>query len=288
MSARILNVKPAAYHRDPCRVPSLSQSVAHVLVDRSPMHAYTMHPRFGNQPRQGSNATDDGTLIHSLLLGKGEDRVVVLPYDEYRTNEAKAARDEVLKKGKIPIKERRLEELKKAADAIKLNLESLGYVLNGRSELAIEWDEPGADGEPVLCRCMMDHVLLEHGKIFDVKKAANASPAKCERYFTDYGYDIQYAAYTRALAALRPEFEGRIDFTFLFVELEPPYAVTDAHLEGALKTIGHLRWQRAVLRWQECLTTNKWPAYQKPGDPPVILRAKPWVLEAEEQGAYVS
>jgi len=283
LRARILDVTPAAYHRDPCKVPSLSQSIAHTLVEHSPLHAYTRHPRLGAQPAESSAAMDAGTLIHKLILGCGKD-IAVLPFDEYRTNEAKAARDEAIAAGKLPVKERAFVEATTAANTLSARCRELGFPFTGRSELAIEWRERGtSDGEPVVCRAMLDHVLLDRGVIYDLKKAANASPKNCEKTFVDRGYDIQYAAYTRALAALRPEFEGRIEFTFLFLELEPPYSVVPARPDGGFRTIGHLRWERAVLRWQECLATGKWPGYCVE---PVTLYAPPWVLAAEEQGAY--
>lgn len=286
LRARILNVTPAAYMRDPCKVPSLSQSIAHTIVEHSPLHAWTRHPRLGAQPAPSTAAMDEGTLLHRLLLGCGSREIAVIPFDEYKSNAAKSARDEAIAAGKLPVKERAHAQAAAAAEKLRRRCAELGFPFTGRSELAIEWRERGAsDGEPVLCRTMLDHVLIERGVIYDLKKAANASPKNCEKSFSDRGYDIQYAAGTRALAALRPEFEGRIQFTFLFLELEPPYDVVPAQPSGELRTIGHLRWERAVLRWQECLATGKWPGYCVDGKP-IILQARPWALAAEEQGAY--
>src|SRR5688572_24266058 len=68
--ARLLDITPADYHLDPCVTPSLSSSIAHTLVTKSPLHAWTEHPRFGALRSESSKAQDEGSIIHKLLLGK--------------------------------------------------------------------------------------------------------------------------------------------------------------------------------------------------------------------------
>ncbi|WP_242401117.1 hypothetical protein [Acetobacter okinawensis] len=41
----IYDLPEAQYHADPCPTPSLSNSVARILLDESPMHAHFSHPR---------------------------------------------------------------------------------------------------------------------------------------------------------------------------------------------------------------------------------------------------
>ena len=69
MTASILNVSESEYRADPLSVPSLSASIAKVLIMESPAHAYDIHPKLGNRARKPSAAMDEGTLIHTLLLG---------------------------------------------------------------------------------------------------------------------------------------------------------------------------------------------------------------------------
>lgn len=265
--ARILDVTEEQYFSDPCAVPSLSQSIAHVLLTKSPLHAWTEHPRLGNQP--GNESDDDdttalraGKVIHKLLLGEGA-RVAVIQADNFRKKFAQEARDAAVAAGLVPMLERQHDELVAAAETIKANLALFGIDLEdpeGRSEVAIEWEEEGEHG-PVLCRCRMDRVHLEHGLIFDVKKIRSAHPDTCGKHAVEYGYDIQDAAYRRALAKLRPELEGRIQMLYLFVEVDPPYAVYPGPLDGELRELGQQRWERAVYVWERCLRTNRWPAY---------------------------
>ena len=45
--ARILDVTHEQYLADPCATPSLNQSTAHVMLTKSPLHAWHQHPRLG-------------------------------------------------------------------------------------------------------------------------------------------------------------------------------------------------------------------------------------------------
>ncbi len=285
MGARILNVSEEEYFADPCAVPSLTQSIAHTLVDESPLHAWLQHPKLGKQPRAPTKATNRGHVIHKLLLGKGAN-IEVLDVPDFKKKDAQQMRDDAIALGKIPMKRAEYEEIETAADVLRERLAENGYVFSGESEFAIEWDEKAFEGT-VLCRGRMDHVIFdlsrERATILDVKKAASVNPRNLRRHFYEYGYDIQYQAYTSALVALHPELAGRVDFTFLFVEIEPPYSVVDIQPTGAFREMGLSRWTRAIDIWKRCLTRNHWPSYKEPGRP-LMLEPMPYHA-MEELGA---
>jgi hypothetical protein len=283
--ARTVHLTAEEYHNDASwfREPSLSASLAHVLVSKSPLHAYVQHPRLGGDraPRQASKPMQDGQLIHKLMLGRGRD-VVLIDAPDFRTDAARAARDAAFAAGKIPVLRHAFEE--KAAIAARLvdKCRAFGIVFNGDSELMIEWLDDTDEERPTRCRSMIDHVHVDRGLIFDVKTtSASAHPRDISRHFVEYGLDIQYTAYTRALAALRPEFEGRIDMQFVFCELEPPYDVVPARPDGVLREIGVLRWERAVRLWRACLDQGQWPGYINGA--PARIEAPQWV-KFEELG----
>ncbi|MBS0364938.1 MAG: PD-(D/E)XK nuclease-like domain-containing protein [Proteobacteria bacterium] len=278
--ARILDVTPEQYLADPCDRPSLSSGVATTMVAESPAHAYAKHPRLGGRGGDsgGTKAMTAGGLIHKLMLGTGKD-VELIDAKDFRTKAAQEARDAARAAGKMPILQHDFAE--KAATAAKLvdRCREYGYEFTARSELAIEWTDRAQDGE-VLCRSMLDHVFLDRGIIYDIKSTEAANPSKIERRFLDYGYDVQYAAYTRALAALRPELAGRIRMIFLFVELEEPYSVVPIEPDGSFREIGALRWNRALTLWEQCLAQKHWPSYYSGGEP-LLLHAPNYVVERE-------
>lgn len=291
MAARILDCTEEEYFADPCEVPSLSQSIAGLMLSRSPLHGWSAHPRLGGAPAEegeeddgeedeekSTPAMDAGKLIHRLMLGKGAD-VVIVHFDNFKKKLAREQRDEALAAGKMPVIAAKYDGFVKAAEILRDRCARAGYPLTGESEVAIEWTEPGLNG-PVVCRCRMDHVFISEGRILDIKKVRNAQPRKVARNFVEYGYDVQAVAYSRALQALQPELTGRIDFTFLFMELYPPFSVVPAKPDGAFREIGLNRWLTAVKLWERCLATGRWPGYS---DHVVMLEAPQYVV-AEHLG----
>ena len=103
----------------------------------------------------------------------------------------------------------------------------------------------------------------------DYEKLPRPDAAARERIVHDgFGATPRFQAYFA-------ELEGRTDFVFLFLEIEPPYSVVPVRIDGALKEIGRLRWNQAVEKWGECLANNRWPSYC---DGPIILNAPAYVM----------
>lgn len=275
--ARILTCTEAEYFADPCATPSLSQSIAKTLLDKSPLHAWQEHPRLGGTRRAPSAAMKEGSLIDALLLG-GSD-VVVVDAKDFRTNAAKEERDAATAAGKLAVVRSTYDEAMVAVAKIRERLAAQGIELKGVSQLAIEWTEETIHG-PVLCRGRLDHVV--DATIYDLKKSRIAKPESCSRHVFDYGYHIQDAAYRSALEKLRPSFVGRTDFVFLFVEDEPPYAGTPGRLTGMFRELGRRKWEEACTQWAWCLSRNVWPGY---ADGIVALEPPPWAMRNQEPSA---
>lgn len=265
------NVSKAEYLADPCDRPSLSASIASLLLSRSPAHAHAAHPMFGGHRSAPTEAMVEGTIIDSLLVG-GDTELVESPHDEYRSKEAKAWRDAVLAEGKQPIKSKALREAQAAADAIRKNLKAAGLELNGEHQLTAVWDVHG-----VRCRARFDHWLEGTATIVDLKTTENARPEGLASKMVSFGYAVQWAAYINAVETLRPELAGRVKMVFAFAELEPPYAVTLASPAGTMRALGQFQWDTAVKQWGECLRTNVFPAYT-----PTEVEAPAWALSAME------
>jgi hypothetical protein len=259
-------------------VPTLSQSVAHTLVTKSPKHAWLRHPRLGGQSGAPTRSMDKGSLCHKLLLqaGKGFE---VCRFDDWRTKAAQEQRKEVRAQGLTPVLQHEYDDANAAADAIRAQLKALGIVLDGESEVAAVWEETTDDGESVLCRGLLDHWSRAQATIFDLKMMSkSAHPVACATHMVGYGYDIQAAAYTNAVAKIHPELVGRLNFVFLFCEFDAPHVVTPATLAGSMRQLGDMRWRRAINSWAECLSADHWPGYT---DQMVQLEAPAWALSRE-------
>jgi len=267
MTARILDIDdPDEYHE----LPDFSSSVAKTVIKQSAAHA---RAAIGKKP---TKTMDRGNVIHRLVLGKGK-AYEVIQHANFTTNAAKADRDTARKAGKIPVIAHDFEEWCKAAEAIRVQLADRGIVLDGASEFAIGWDEVTPHGV-VPCKGMLDHVWLDTGVILDLKLTSDAAPSAIERTAENLGYAIQWAAYTRALAALRPELAGRVKFIFAFCEDEEPWVVNLTEPDGMFRELGERRWTRAVSTWAKCQAENTWPAYGTQINP---LTTPAWALARE-------
>ncbi len=288
-AARIVECTQDEYFADAfCAAPSLSQSIARVLLAKSPLHAWAAHPRLGNvvprSEREPTKAQIHGTVLHALLLGKGEESVRVLPYDNYKTKAAQEAKADVVAAGCTPIIERDFAEAQVAADAIRMRLAEQGCVFEGgQPEVAIEWHEEGPEGF-VLCRGRLDYLIVgdNFAKIIDPKKITSADELTCMRHADDYGYHTQAAAYTSAVEALYPHVRGRVEFCFAFMELEAPYCAVPRPVDAMSRWVGEQQWNRAVTTWGQCMSTGIWPGY-----PAMPLSVSPWTMRQEEEIAGV-
>lgn len=264
------------YHSDPCETPSLSGSLAKVIVKQSEAHARLQHPRLpGNKVQAYTPAMDTGSMIHDLLLLGETDRVVVLPskFADFRTKEAKAIRDTARDADQVPVIASKFEALKEASKHVKEALAKKGYEFDPKnSEQVILWDEETSADRLVQCRAKIDN--WDGETIWELKTAANAHPDKVQRTIDDLGYDISAAAYTSGVEHNHPELVGRVKFKWLFVELEPPYAVTAGFQRPSLLELGKIQWKQAVDLWHMALTTDKWPDYT--GDEEHGFEATPW------------
>lgn len=70
----IHDISVEEYHADPCAAPSLSSTLAGLLLNRSPRHAWTAHPRLNPEHQSKDSKTFDiGRAAHRAVLGKGGD-----------------------------------------------------------------------------------------------------------------------------------------------------------------------------------------------------------------------
>lgn len=276
-----LDVDETAYHQDPCETPSLSSSVAKVLIGKSPMHAHHVHPRLGNGPREDKKEWDLGNIAHKLVLGKGRE-IAVIDADDYRKADARAARDQARAEGKIPALREQYDNATVAAGVIAARLGDMGIVLSGESEVPIAWQERSNHG-PIWCRGLIDHIVVEGDRaiVYDFKTSRSAHPAACARAVLQYRYDVQQAAYTSGVSRVWPKVAGRVEFVFLFAEMVAPFGVTPGRIDDVLREHGEAGWTKAIVDFGESLSSNQWPGYT---NSIVTLEAPGWMINEPEIG----
>lgn len=236
--------------------PTLNASTAKELIQSSPLHAWQFHPRLGGSERESSDALENGSLIHALLLGAGRE-VVGIDAKDWRTNAAKEAREAARAEGKIPVLASKLTRAESTVAVLKRRIADAGVQFDGQSEITGVWRSAG----DVLCRCRFDHLPAAPSQIVELKTCESAHPDAIRRSIEMFGYDLAAAAYVEALEAIRPEVAGEVTYRWIFVECDAPHAVTIVERAPSMIELGHRRWSRAVGIWKTCLASSKWPSY---------------------------
>src|SRR5262245_32462306 len=112
LTSGIYQIDLDAYIRDPAPAPSLSASVANVLLTKSAFHAMHAHPRLNpDWEPESTELTELGTIVHAILLENDRSRLVVAPFDDWRTKAAREMRDEARAQGRIPVLAHRLADI---------------------------------------------------------------------------------------------------------------------------------------------------------------------------------
>lgn len=255
--------------------PRLSASLAHLMLSKSPRHAWAAHPLLGGTlVEEPSEEQRRGTLLHKLLLGVGQE-IRVVDAADWRTKAAREEREAAEEAGEqavlLPAWERANDTaagIRGSLLEVELDLQSVDFF----TEQVAVWEEGDID-----CRGRMDLRARSHqGMIADLKIVRSANPATFGRAMLAFGLDVQHAAYTSAVEHLIPELAGRVRMEFLLCEPFPPYAVCRVRPAGSMRSLGASKWARAVKWWSECLASGKWPGYGV-----AEVEVPPWALSEE-------
>jgi hypothetical protein len=267
------------YHADPvAAAPSLSRSIAQVIIEASPAHAYAQHPRLGGKaptgPASGDDDMDVGTAAHALFL-EGQNKIERVPFTAYRSNEAKAARDAILAAGRIPLKPPQYDAAMRVVEALENFRNRTGLFTKGKPEQTLIWNEGDHWG-----RCRVDWLPDDPAApLLDLKTTGGlATPSAWGRTCWQFGADLQASMYPRACEFVRGESPGGM--LFVVVENSPPYAIRVFALDPVAVEVGHAKAAAARAVWVQCLAAKRWPSY--PLEPEWIL-PPPWIVRQWEE-----
>jgi hypothetical protein len=274
------------YHADPCAIPSLSSSIAKVLIDRSPWHAWFNHCRLNPnyEPKQ-KEAFDIGSAFHTLFLKNGAD-IAVIEADDWRTTAAKNERDAARAAGKTPLLRAQFARAQQMVDAVRRQVdkheEAADAFKGGIPERTLIWREDNG----VWCRARLD--WMPHSGIAypDLKTtAAAASPEQWGRkVMFDTGCDIQDAFYRRGLKKLG--INDHAYLLFVVAEVDEPHAMATHRLAPGAMAMADRKVEHAIKLFGMCQERNWWPGYRAETawhDPPPWHEQR-WI-EREDSGS---
>lgn len=113
----------------------------------------------------------------------------------------------------------------------------------------------------------------------DLKTSADASYKSFQSSCVNYGYFIQAAMIKQAIESLGLEF---LEFVFITVEKEPPYAVAIYPLSEESIQYGEEQLNNIMDGIQYCLENNSWPSYPvQKLSPPGWVKYETQIMEIE-------
>lgn len=254
------------YFADCAPEPSLTQSIAKILIDKSPSHARLQHPKLNpdfHEPFEYDKALAIGNAAHKLLIGRGKE-VCVIEANDFRKDDAKATRDAAIEQGYTPILAKHMRAAHDLVKAARAQLKTIGLENAfewGHGEAVVVWQENG-----IWLRSMIDWIDNVGLVYYDLKTSGmSAAPHSVPNVMASAGWPIQAAMQERGLDAVEPKDAGRRTFMFVMVENTEPYALTVNEMSEAVMTIGRKQIDHAIRIWRTCIESGEWPAY-----PPIV------------------
>jgi hypothetical protein len=280
---------------DYLKIPAVSAGVLRTLIEECPYAAWFASP-FNPEPPppDDTDASDAGTIIHSILLeGSTDCCVVVDPADHpnekggglatgFTNKSAKAERDAIRATGKIPILKQKWAPIVAAVQSVHRYVEStretepavwrLFQPAGGESERTITFDPIGG----VPCKIRPDRIASDFGLIVDVKTTlTSAEPDRWGRsQLFGAGYYLGAAFYQ---LGVKTYVDATPAYVFLVVSQEPPYLCSLVSLDPAGLDLAHRKIMWALEEWRRCMKAGHFPGYS----PRVSYIETPAYLEAQ-------
>jgi len=202
IAAGFHDISEREYHKDFAPAPSLSSSIARVLLEQTPRHAALAHPRlnpeFDAGDRDPSRKAEIGTAAHKALTGKGA-QIVIIDAEDYKTKAAKEARAEAYEAGHAPILRPDLDAAERIHRAVRDRIAAIpecqGALHIGKGEQAMLWQDTGG----IWCRALMDWWHEESLTVYDIKTTAGGLTDRDISSRIAGGWDVQAGLYIRGL-----------------------------------------------------------------------------------------
>ncbi|HEY0636457.1 MAG TPA: PD-(D/E)XK nuclease-like domain-containing protein [Pseudonocardiaceae bacterium] len=273
----IYDMTDEQYHADPVPGGSLSSTGARMLLPPKGCPALFRHAQL--TPAEPTDDFDFGHAAHKLVLGAGQD-IVVVDADSWRTNDAKNQAAKARDAGAVPLLAHEYDVVEEMATVLRDDPAAAALFApgSGRPEQSLFWQD---DEFGVWRRARLDWLPNPTGSrmiIADYKTARSVEPTALSKAMADHGYYQQACWYMDAVQALGLAPHG-VTFVFVFQMKKPPYLVTVAQPDPYAMHFGGLRNAKALDIYAECRRTNVWPGF---ADKPITLPLPRWSERANE------
>jgi hypothetical protein len=243
--------------------PGISRSGIQIFR-RSPLHYWHnyLRPNIEKEPEPEiitkRNALSFGNAFHTYVLEKDQfgKRYMVAEKHNRTTTVGKKAHAEMLqlKGNKQLLCSETFEEIKLMNAQIDSSPTGSGLIAGALYEKSLFWTDKDTG---LLCKVRPD--IWHKNMVVDLKTCCDASPREFKRSVFSYGYYMQAAMIHEALYALYDI--NMMDFIFLAIEKDPPYAVAIYQLDELTIQRGVEDFKETLWDMKECFETNFFPSY---------------------------
>jgi hypothetical protein len=254
-------------------INALSSGAAFRAVTQSPLHA--RHYQLTNS--KNSSVADIGTIAHRILLEGHENDIVLIDADDWRTKDAKAARDTAYLEGKTPLLAKEIPHIRAMVDSARAFIDTSEIAdiwESGNPEVTVDWEEKG-----VLCKARPDFLSADWHVSVKTTRASAAPASWARRMLSPMGYDVGLMFYRRGLLANGIDVNHRI----LVIEQTEPYGCSLIALEPNKAAIANALIDQAIKIWAECQKMGVYPGYSRET---FFAEATPWELAEAEAREY--
>lgn len=265
------------YHADPIPEGSLSASGAKTLLKAPAKFRWEQkHPTF-------KDTYDFGSVAHAKALSDDTVTIVRVEANDWRTNTAKAIRDEAREAGHVALLAKDCDVVDEMVAALMAEPDAKELLtLPGKSEQSAFWQDKTTG---VWLRARFDRlpepVEGQPFVIVDYKTAASSEPETFAKACADYGYFMQAPWYCDAVRTLGIHPDPA--FVFVVQEKDPPYLVSVCQLDMEAMQLGERLNARAIELYADCSRTGVWPGYTQ--DVAHISLPRYFVAQHEEKAA---
>jgi hypothetical protein len=248
---------------------------------KSPLHYWHEYLNPEKEPREKpqiittANALEFGNAFHSYVLESSEfdKRYMVFDKQDGRTSAGKAANAQAafLQGDRELIDSKAFTQITKMARSINSQPTAKGMIDGARYEQSLFWSDPDTG---ILCKVRPD--IWHNNFIVDLKTARSAAPGDFQRDLFGFGYHLQAAMISEAIWHLQGV--NMMQFTYVVVEKDAPYATAVYKLEENAINHGREQFKKILFELKDCIVSDTWRSY-----PDSILDLPSWAYNNKEE-----
>ena len=250
-----------AYRADDIRQTDDKHSVIGKAVSKSLIVSFMADPSAwkASPPKVQTKAMKAGSLLDCLLTTPKEmkSRYTISPYDSFRTNEAKAWRDEMGASGVEVVTQDQIDLAYTQVDKIMSHPAAARLLKGARRQVAFRHKTKyGFDAKGLI-----DIVPEDDETLVDLKNCeprALESRRSLSRYIMDWSYHVQAGSYCEGYSIASGS--ERIRFKFIFVTSSAPFRVAVIELPLSAMLFGADQYRAGMKQFAECMEADRWPS----------------------------